>query len=324
MGQTVLGVLALILVVSTVHAPVRAEPSIWANARDPMARRTDRVLARIERTWDMVSQAERDPSLVQDLRRDTLAIAETSGARAIDDPRVTYLLARVLSETDPTREEEVSALLARARRNTGADQAWLRAEIDATWAESTQNDPRLAIARATRALAQQADPARCASLHRKRSDAKLALGDLRGAAEDARRAVARATSASDRSSAHALLAVVLDRSGDTERALYEMRLARWTAPEPELVGLWEVFVFRPHDLHYARALSFQAESRNADDEEETHAALALALDAWDHYLTDAPSDDAFRTLAQAHRAACARALERMQGDALDEALKQPL
>jgi tetratricopeptide (TPR) repeat protein len=106
------------------------------------------------------------------------------------------------------------------------------------------------------------------------------------------------------------LAVALDRSGDLERALAAVSLARVYDPaDKEINGPDWVYV-PPHDKFWYEALGYWSRARSADVEGDRGDAYARAVQAWKAYAANAARDDRWLDLG---RLRCISTLEEWSG-----------
>jgi tetratricopeptide (TPR) repeat protein len=251
--------------------------------------------------------------MMQDFRLGALAIAEMTGARELGDPRLFVLLAEALIGAELGRDEEALLLLDRAQALSGRNDAWLNANISHLRATALRGKPAEAARAVTRALPLVWEPPARSYLLRERAEAKMALGDVRGSAADARSALSFATNSQARALARYALGLALDRLGDPPQALHEIRTAMLTAPglvdsAEDLTELAGIFGFRPHDARYVAALVRTVEARDESDLEVRTVEYEGALVEWERFLAEAPADDRFLPLARSHQAGCERAL----------------
>ncbi|MFZ5890327.1 MAG: hypothetical protein ACOY0T_04595 [Myxococcota bacterium] len=304
--------LALGLVMSASKLGLAA-PSIWESARDARAKRAERVLVRIERVFAGLSEPSADAGMLQDFRQGTILIAEMSGARALGDPRIIVLFARALLGPDREREQEARTLLEQALAALQPDEAWLEAELRPLLALSSHTQPSSAVTELTRALASAWHPALRGELLRRRSEAHMALSDVRAAVRDARSARSIASTPAERILASLALGLALERSGDQPAAFAELHttwvLASTTREgEMALTRASEAFVFRPHDADYAIALVAMEGGASSDGDEQRAAHYRRALELWEDYLRSAAKTDRWLGAARAHQRACEKAM----------------
>jgi tetratricopeptide (TPR) repeat protein len=274
--------------------------------------RVERALNRIERVLDHVNQAEDDADMMQDFRLGALAVAELTGARELEDPQLLLLLSQALLGAELGREDEAVALLERALTATEPEALWLRAEILPLLAAAVRSDPARAVREVSRALPLSWEPSVRSILFRERAEAKMALGQVRASAADARAALVAASTPVQRALARYALGLALERAGDLPSALSEIHIARLSAPalggsELGILDLPGVFVFRPEDAEYVAALDAMAAARAASDVRDALLAYERALVAWEHYAAVVSAEDRWLAVAKVHAKECERA-----------------
>jgi tetratricopeptide (TPR) repeat protein len=257
--------------------------------------------------------------MVQDFRLGALAVAELTGARAFDDPELLVLLSQALLGAELGREDEAVTLLERALSAVPPDALWLQAEIRPLLAAAARKEPERAAREVTRALPLVWEPSVRSILLRERAEAKMALGQVRASAADARAALAAASTPVQRALARFELGLALERAGDLPSALSEIHVARLSAPalggsELGILDLPGVFVFRPEDAHYVAALDAMAAARTASDAREALLGYERAVVAWEHYMAQAPADDRWLFVARVHATECERARARLASE----------
>lgn len=312
--------LAVLLAAASLSFGAAAEalPSIWDRARDPSSSRAERVSRRIQRVMDGEGTADvADLEALRDFRLGALAIAEMSGARAFDDPRLSLLLAQAMIEADLGGEGEAESLLLHVIEQLESGATWLEAEARVLLAAAARGMPELALERVSRALPLVWDPATRSALLRERAEARMALGDVRGSAADQRAALSTAQSPVQRALARFGLGLALERGGDLPGALGELRLAHASAPpiagtDLGILELPGAFVFRPFDAHYTAALSAMGRARLAADPERALLDYERAVVGWEHFVAAAPSDDRWVPAARLYQSGCERELDALR------------
>jgi len=282
--------------------PAAAEPSFWQRSDDRSLVRVERALRRISRFLDWVAEADGNPEMRHDFWLGALLTAEQSGAFAFDDPRVELLVAQVLLGAELGREAEAAELgrevLARA------PEPWLEAEARLVLVLAAR-DPETAIAEIGRALPFIWDSRTRSELFRRRADARMAQGDVRGSLFDYRAALQADDSARSSALARFGIGVALERAGNLPEAFAELRLARLSAPrvfgvELGVLTLPGVFAFRSEDVHYAAALAEQSLAVTSDDPDTALAACERAKQAFREYRSEARAGDAWLDRAERH------------------------
>jgi tetratricopeptide (TPR) repeat protein len=292
---------------SVVAAPrlAAAEPSLWQRAENPMLKKSERLLRRVGRFVEWVSEADGDADMRHDFWLGALVTAEQSGAHALPDPRIRLVLARVLLGADLGREAEAAALARAVLADAGPGSAWLEAEARMLLVEAAQ-DPTSAIAEVGRALPLVWDSRSRSDLYRRRADAKMALGDLRGGLLDYREALRADDSARRRALARFGIGLALERAGNLPEAMTELRLARLAAPrmfgvELGVLALPGVFDFRPEDVHYVVGLVEQGRIPNLADPDADLGSCERAVSGFREYLAAASAEDPYLERAAHHQ-----------------------
>ncbi|MGC4089303.1 MAG: hypothetical protein QM756_15730 [Polyangiaceae bacterium] len=297
---------ALAFVLATL--PAKAAPSVWERARNVRAAHSERVLVRLERVFDGVSQSEGDADMMRDFRQGTLVVAEMSGVRGLDDARLTLLLAQALIGLDS--QVEAASLLEQALARMEPQDAWLEAELRPLLALTELRDPARAERLLTRALGFAWQPALRSTLLRRRADARMAVLEVRGSQRDAAAALGSAVGVGQRVSAEIALGLALERAGDEPAAFRELGYARALSlanPEEIGFGLDDLFLLRPLDAEYAAALIAMESALASEQPEAQLDQYQRALRAWAAYLERAPSDDRFRGNALGQLRRCEKA-----------------
>ena len=284
--------------------PAQAEPTLWQRAEDPQRIRAERLIRRVSRFVDWVSEAEGDADMRHDFWLGALVTLEQSGARAFSDPRVRLLLAQVFIGSELGREAEAAALSRAVLADAANDGAWLEAEarLVLVYAATTAET---AIDEVGRALPLVWDSRTRSDLFRRRADAKMAANDVRAALADYRLALRADDSARRNALARFGIGLALERSGNLPEALAELRLARLTAPrvfgvELGVLALPGVFAFREIDVEYTMALTEHSSLLAANEPEAQLAICERVLSAFREYVSRAPVDDPWLARGRRH------------------------
>jgi tetratricopeptide (TPR) repeat protein len=303
-GATVAaGALAATLLVT---GSAQAEPSLWQRAEDPSRARVERVLRRVSRFVDWVSEADGDPDMRHDFWLGALLTLEQSGAHAFRDPRLRLLLAEVLIGVELGREAEAAALARAVLAELPRDGGWLEAEARLVLVHAVL-EPDAAVREIGRALPWVWDSRTRSDLFRRRADAKMALGDVRGALADYRLALRADDSARRSALARFGIGLALERAGNLPEAFAELRLARLSAPrvfgvELGVLALPSVFAFRPADVHYVVALAERSLIPNPVDPDSDAATCDRAIAAFREYIAAVRAEDPFVERGRRHLA----------------------
>jgi tetratricopeptide (TPR) repeat protein len=295
------------LSVLTRASPCDAGPSLWERARRPLAVKEAELLPELERILDARELAYREPAVTRDIARAAVARSELSGIRSPVDPRLACVLADALIIADVGRERDAQRLLEGALVTLPigplrADALRRLGIVFALLAEPARS--RQAY---TEALELEVSPRERANLYYNRAEASLELDELEAATADYRRSIALATEPDVLALTRYGLAVALERLGDLPAAFTELDAAlaitlpfpAYAAPDPlELPG---VFFVPAYERYYLEALRAMARLRHAEDRAERLLEAAIALEAWDTYLSAAPTTVRYRQNAEAHR-----------------------
>jgi tetratricopeptide (TPR) repeat protein len=289
-----------------VAGAAQAEPSLWQRAENPSRARVERILRRVSRYVDWVSEADGDPDMRHDFWLGALVTLEQSGAQAFRDPRLRLLLAEVLIGAELGREAEAAALARAVLAETPRDGAWLEAEARLVLVLAVI-EPEAAVREIGRALPWVWDSRTRSDLFRRRADAKMALGDVRGALSDYRLALRADDSARRSALARFGIGLALERAGNLPEALAELRLARLSAPrvfgvELGVLALPGVFAFRPADVHYVVALAERSLIPNPVDPDSDAATCDRAIAAFREYIAGVRAEDPFIERSRRHLA----------------------
>jgi tetratricopeptide (TPR) repeat protein len=296
----------------------RAEPSVWTGARQPAARREAQVRRAVEELLgDANRLGETDPlaPIARGLYlRDALGRLEALGAAHSPSPalRLRYgQTAYGLWELDHRVEllEAAVAALGFAARSDAS--SMVRSEA---W-----NDLAICLARLGRydeeiaaygeALRIEPHAEARAVLLANRAEGFMLQGKIATAVAGYRASLAATPS-------YALfhygvttwwgLGVALDRSGDLDGALEQIRIARSYDPSDGRLGSRSWFYLPDYDRHWYGALGHWLEARSAADRTERLAAYERAVEAWAAYLSVAPPSDHWAALASKRHEQCRR------------------
>ena len=183
---------------------------------------------------------------------------------------------------------------------------WLEAEARLVLVLAAR-EPEAAIVEVGRALPLIWDSRTRSELFRRRADARMALGDVRGSLFDYRAALRADDSAKSRALARFGIALSLERSGNLPDAFSELRLARISAPrvfgvELGVLTLPGVFAYRNQDVSYVLALAEQSQALASTEPDAALAACDRAGQAWSEYIAEVKADDPWLERARRHAA----------------------
>jgi tetratricopeptide (TPR) repeat protein len=290
-GRRVIATAAFAVAVLLVRSPA-AQPSIWQTARDPRKAAAERLLVRVEKKLLAAESASEHLGLALQEKREAIALLTALG-EGLPEPRLRFLLARLLIEPPADDYAEARRLLEQA----------LREAPDSALAGSGWFDLGIACAKLgaveceeaayTRALDVVWDPNLRAEIHANRADASMVKGDLPAALADYRRAIALGPDVVALTLSYYGLGIALERSGDLPGALEAMNHGTSLWPPYFLTTVLDwpsVFFVPPYDIYYYKALIAQARAQAArssgslDDQER---ALVESIGYWRQYLDEA-------------------------------------
>jgi tetratricopeptide (TPR) repeat protein len=307
----------------------RAEPTVWARARQPSVEREEQVLRAVEELLGDANRLSETDPLAPVARglylRDALGRLEALGAPSSPSPALRLRYGQVtygLWEVEHRAEllEAAAAALGFVVRSAVASS--VRAEA---W-----NDLAICLARLGRydeeigaygeALRIEPHAEARAVLLANRAEGYMLQGRITAAVAGYRASLAATPS-------YALfhygvttwwgLGVALDRSGDLDGALGQIRIARSYDPSDGRLRSRSWFYLPDYDRHWYAALGHWLEARTATDPDERLAAFDRAVAAWAAYLGAAPTSDHWVALAGRRHEQCRR--ERSRALARSEA-----
>lgn len=292
--------------VSLAALPGRATPSLWERTLAPKSKRAAALTRSLGRMIEEAHEAADNQEVLQDFRLAAVAMAELSGAAALEDPALLLLYGHLLLDANSARESEARALSEQLLERVGPGELWLEAEARALLARAERDDATQAIANITRGLALTWDARVRSALLRERANVRMALGELALSAKDLRAALAVAERPEDRALARYALGLTLERSADLPAALAELRHAEAIqaslgSRELSLLETHELCLFRPFDRHYVLALTAMALAEREDDPERAGLELERASVEWERFEIAAPADDPWLANARLHR-----------------------
>jgi len=302
---------------------VAAEPSIWAEARNPRLRSTALTLAEVDELlskYRRFSAEERRLSLESTfLLRRARELLEQAEAADSSNPRLWIRLAEVLYETNGT-EGNRELLVRAARLFRRAAEAPLppsdRAESlnDLAICYARLADHRQETLAYAQALALEPHAESRAVLLANQAEGLMALGEIGAAIRGYRRSLATTPD-------YAMilygpttlwgLAVALDRSGDLHGALEQVRMARAYDPDDRRLRSPTWFFLPPHDESWYAALGHWFEARASAERDDRLRAYHNAIQAWAAYLDRAPRGDRWAPLAAQRQRQCERELRQL-------------
>lgn len=303
---------------------VSAEPSVWASARRPNASSRERLAGEAQKVLsDSALQKERTEmysglpvgaELMEAARIESRALLEKAGGATSPNMTVRLQYASVLqmiaSKQKPRNLKNVEEaakiiLTVIASRPDPAllEVAW--GELGVCYAVLGERDKE--IQAYGQALNFQPIGHRRATLMANRAESYMGAGRLDEAIQGYRDALASLLP--DEMKAYGVttlwgLAVALDRNGDLEAGLSNIRLARIYDEIDEEISKEGWFYSPPHDEHWYKALGAWGRARAIDNSIDKTFAYGHALEAWDRYIDRAPEGDLYVALAKVRRRAC--------------------
>ena len=310
--------LALSLAISCAAGVCHAEPSVWATAREPARQREAQVLRAVEELLGDANRLGETDALAPVARglylRDAHSRLEAIDAARSPSPAVRLRYGQVaygLWEVDHQPElltACVDGLGFVARSHASSS---VRAEA---W-----NDLAICLARLGRyddeiaaygeALRIEPHSEARAVLLGNRAEAYMLQGKITAAVAGYRAALATTP-------AYALfrfgvttwwgLGVALDRSGDLDGALEQIRIARSYDPDDKELAKPTWFFLPDYDRYWYAALGHWLAARSANNRNERLAAFDQAIESWAAFLAAAPAQEQWLPLAGKRHEQCRR------------------
>lgn len=305
-------------------AEVSAEPSVWASARRPHASARERLVAEAQKALsDAALQKERikmysglpvGPELMEAARIESRALLEKAGGATSPNMLVRLQYASVLhtiaSKQQPRNLENIkeAAKIIQSVITSRPDPAILEVawgELGVCYAVLGERDKE--IHAYGQALQFQPIGSHRAMLMANRAESFMGAGRVDDAIQGYRDALAALLP--DEMKSYGVtslwgLAVALDRNGDMESALSNIRLARTYDELDEEITKEGWFYSPPYDEHWYKALGAWVHARAIDNSIDKTFAYGHALEAWDRYIDSAPPGDLYVDLAKVRRRAC--------------------
>ena len=306
--------LGLIGALAVLPSRVDAAPSLWARAKRPAEAR---LLVALERRLDEEALAAREPDTALRIARAGVALIELTHVKNPADPRLAFMLARVLLDAELGRNAEAERLLERAVAELPVSPLLAKAWFELGVVRALRGEHQGAVDAQGRALdlALDSDQRALAFCRRAASEEELQLlgraeSDYRAAAAVAREPVLQAL-------ADFGLGLVLERDGDlpSAYAVFELGLAIALPisayATDELLELPGVFFTPPYDRFYLAALLAMTRARSEKEPRSRRIELEQAVADWDAYLLAAREDEAWLPNAKRHRERCIQELARL-------------
>ncbi|AKT44131.1 tetratricopeptide repeat protein [Chondromyces crocatus] len=314
LGGLLLGVLWLL------PTAVQARPSVWARARDPQGEKQRETIRTAERLLLKSEQEEGglSPQMAQLYLTQARLLYEMAGVKTSTDPFLRTRYAGILQELGDyeATTHELEAILrlsppAPVRSEVYRDLAVCYARLD-------RHDEEIRAYGEALALEPHAGPR--SLLLSNRAEAFMAIGDITQAVAGYRASLALLGTREMFS--HGVttlwgLSVGLDRSGDLESALENIRLARTYDPRDMRINGPGWFYVPSYDVHWYKALGHWQSARAAETGAARVQFFGDAVASWQAYLDSAPTEDSWAPLARVRLAQC----EREREDAIRRSLK---
>ncbi|WP_437991724.1 tetratricopeptide repeat protein [Sorangium sp. So ce145] len=305
------------LLASTLAAgPLHAAPTVWSRALDPAAHEREELISQADALLARYDQLRRSPLLerVEEIGplwlREARALYERAGAATSRTPSVRLRYADILEHLGDV-QGAVATL-----------EGLLRLQPPAPFRADAWHALAVCYARLGRytdeieaydeALVLEPHAASRALLLANQAEAYMALGDITSAVEGYRASLSTLGSLDMvRYGVTTLwgLAVALDRSGDLEGGIENIRLARTYDRADQQINGAGWFYVPAHDEAWYAALGHWAAARSAELGAARAEAYLQAVAAWDAYIARAPGNDHWLPLAKARRAQCERESE---------------
>lgn len=301
------------MLIALVPRPVLAEPSIWAQARDPALGKSTALLREAEALelsyfqqirLHPFDRAQRLNAQVFRVRE--REVLEQGGAATSPDPLLRMRLAEVYEALQKPREATALFEGLLAENLDPALLADLHADLAICYAHLGRREDE--IKAYTKALGFEPVPVARASLLANRAEAYMALGDILAAVEGYRASLSLLSTPAEMffrgSTALWGLGVALDRSGDLDGAIEAIRVARLYDDKDININGPEWFYAPSYDEHWYKALGHWSAARAATLGAARAEHYGRAVQALHEYVTEAPPGDRWLPLARARLAQC--------------------
>ncbi len=306
-----LGVVVALAVPAT---RARAAPSVWQRAKNPGEAR---LLVALERRLDEMALAAREPDTAERIARAGVALIELARINHPADPRLAFMMARVLLAADVNRNADAERLLEHAVSELPVSPLLAKAWLELGLLRALRGDPGAAVDAESRALELALDPDQRALAFCRRAAAEAELRALPRAESDYREAAAAAREPALQALARFGLGLVLERQGDLPSAysVFEQGLAIALPisayATDELLELPGAFFSPSYERFYVGALLAMTRARVEHDLRARRIELEQAVADWDAYLLAARADEVWVPNAKGHRERCMRELMRL-------------
>jgi tetratricopeptide (TPR) repeat protein len=299
-----------------------AESSVWRRAAEPARAESENTLGEARRLLERHALSIGKPAESErawDALADARALLTRRLAKDTDRPELRLALARA-ERTEFSHRGDASHLEAAIRQLQPLMEAprtlppLLRASawFDLAVCHAHLDERGNEIIAYERALELEPSPLHRSLVLANLADARMNRGDLAEAVRNYREALELLPSPVVPAVGTTTLwglAVATDRSGDLPRALETVALARAYDPTDSQLRGPNWFFVPPREEHWYAALGHWARARESAEAATRRASYADAAESFRSYLKDAPSDDRWRPLAEAHERACMRESE---------------
>jgi tetratricopeptide (TPR) repeat protein len=330
--------IGLLCAVAALAGGAAAEPSVWQMAAEPRLKTLEDALAHADQLLDEYVTMGELPAAMQrsPLLHQARTVLEALPPESRADWRVQRRLADVYegmfdADHDPAHLERAAECLQAVADSDAGVITRINAlsGLGVTYARLGRHEPEVEAYDRALALEGHVEPATGSSilagpvrflspgralLLGNQAEGYMALGKLRRAVYGYRAAVRDlpTTWVRDRGvTAMWGLAVALDRTGDLDGALASIAQARLYDPTDQEINRSNWFYVPEYDEHYYAALGHWQHARSPAAAEVRIESYRMAIAAWRTYLDRAPPTDRWVGLAEAHRRACERELERL-------------
>ena len=316
------GALALVATAAmTLAVPSFAGGSVWRRVAEASAADDEALLARARRLHARYYALKNvDEKQAKETLLTEHHLLERGGASTSSVTALRHALARVEQalysvDADDAHLRKAIDLLEPIVANESRASSTLRAsasfELAVCHAHRRQRREELASYR--QALAMEPDPLHRSLVLANAADARMGLGDVDAALAVFSEALSLLPGILLPTNGITTLwgyAVALDRAGDLPQAVEQIALARAFDPTDAELRSPNWFFVPPREAHWYAALGHWASARAATDDSTRRASLTAAIENYEAYMADAPSDDRWRSLAEHRIALCKRELRR--------------
>jgi tetratricopeptide (TPR) repeat protein len=329
------GAVALVAALVTTGAKAQAEPSIWAQAREPWYAKQKELLSAAEQNIVKYERLQRDPLLEHgtgDFARlgslyliEARKFLEQAGGAHARDVGVRIRLGHVLRMLGEY-EAAVKVMLPIAQSELPAStrlEAW--GVLALCWAKLGQRNDEIRAYGESLAL-EPLGPERSV-LFANRAEALMGLGRLDEAIEGYRDAIRVLLPIEMFEVGVTALwghGVALDRQGDLDGALASIKMARAYDPQDRRINSQTWFYSPPYDQPWYEALGHWTAARVAEQGAVRAEEYERAVESWQEYLARAPATDRWVPLAKARLAACEKERDQVLAAARKRSTRDPL